>query len=195
MGFWYRFHLKWCPDQLDAVSELVPLYFLITVIGWSQLLQDGTIKSPEKRGFQSIFFKKNLWLTSQEGLFRSLYAVYALVWLTGTIWMQQILLLLEAEGDMSAISSLSRLSNADLIPWIELDGNRQAFIKAPSPRMRVTHLQYHLLPPALSQKKGKVSSSAVTHMCTQHPEWETAALTLNRLMMVSVPLWSGSHLR
>ncbi|KAM9724475.1 amine sulfotransferase-like isoform 1-T2 [Menidia menidia] len=75
---------------------------------------------------------------------------------SGTIWMQQILLLLEAKGDVTAISKLCNLSNADLIPWIEVKGNREAFISAPSPRLRVTHLQYRFLPPTLSQKKGKV---------------------------------------
>ncbi|XP_069028073.1 amine sulfotransferase-like [Embiotoca jacksoni] len=75
---------------------------------------------------------------------------------SGTIWMQQILLLLEAQGDVSAISGLSKHSNADIIPWIEVKGHRQAFIVAPSPRLRVTHLQHHFLPAALSHKKGKV---------------------------------------
>lgn len=78
--------------------------------------------------------------------------------LTGTIWMQQILLLFEAKGDVTAISKLNNYSNADLIPWIEVNGNRQAFITAPSPRLRVTHLQQHFMPAALSQRKGKVSS-------------------------------------
>ncbi|XP_039973961.1 amine sulfotransferase-like isoform X2 [Xiphias gladius] len=70
--------------------------------------------------------------------------------------MQQIMLLLEAKGDMTAISSINNCCNDELIPWIELKGKRQAFITAPSPRLRVTHLQYHFMPPALSQKKGKV---------------------------------------
>lgn len=75
---------------------------------------------------------------------------------SGTIWMQQILLLLEAKGDVTAISRLNSFSNADLIPWIELNGNRQAFMAAPSPRLRVSHLPYEFMPSALSQKKGKV---------------------------------------
>ncbi|KAM9852369.1 amine sulfotransferase-like isoform 1-T1 [Aulostomus maculatus] len=75
---------------------------------------------------------------------------------SGTIWMQQILLLLEAKGDLTAISTQNSFSNADLIPWIEVNGNRQAFITAPSPRMRVSHLSYQFMPSALSQKKGKV---------------------------------------
>ncbi|KAM4580631.1 amine sulfotransferase-like isoform 2-T2 [Odontesthes bonariensis] len=74
---------------------------------------------------------------------------------SGTIWMQQILLMLKAKGDVTAISELSNLSNAEVIPWIELRGNREAFISAPTPRQRVTHLQYQFLPPALSQKIGK----------------------------------------
>ncbi|XP_054477267.1 amine sulfotransferase-like isoform X1 [Anoplopoma fimbria] len=75
---------------------------------------------------------------------------------SGTIWMQQIVLLLEAKGDLTAISKLSKNSNADLIPWIEVNGNRETFINAPSPRMRVSHLPFQFMPSALSQKKGKV---------------------------------------
>ncbi|XP_033958680.1 amine sulfotransferase-like [Pseudochaenichthys georgianus] len=75
---------------------------------------------------------------------------------SGTSWMQQILLLLEAKGDLADISRLSSSSNADLMPWIEVNGNRQAFITTPSPRMRVSHLQHQFMPSALSQKKGKV---------------------------------------
>ncbi|XP_042345981.1 amine sulfotransferase-like isoform X2 [Plectropomus leopardus] len=75
---------------------------------------------------------------------------------SGTIWMQQILLLLEAKGDLTAISQNENYSNGDLVPWIELIGNRETFITAPSPRLRVTHLQLHLMPSAISQRKGKV---------------------------------------
>ncbi|XP_019946652.1 amine sulfotransferase-like isoform X2 [Paralichthys olivaceus] len=69
--------------------------------------------------------------------------------------MQQILLLLESKGDVTAASKLSKYSNADLIPWIEVKGSREAFIMAPSPRLRVTHLQHQFMPSALSQR-GKV---------------------------------------
>ncbi|XP_028985847.1 amine sulfotransferase-like isoform X2 [Betta splendens] len=79
---------------------------------------------------------------------------------SGTIWMQQILLLLEADGDETATSKFN--NNGDLIPWIEITGSREAFIKAPSPRMRVTHLPYHFMPSALSQKKGKMASMLET---------------------------------
>ncbi|XP_026226045.1 amine sulfotransferase-like isoform X3 [Anabas testudineus] len=73
---------------------------------------------------------------------------------SGTIWLQQILVLLEANGDVTAITKIN--NNSDLIPWIEISGSRQAFITASSPRMRVTHLPYQLMPLALSQGKGKV---------------------------------------
>ncbi|XP_075952641.1 amine sulfotransferase-like [Anarhichas minor] len=75
---------------------------------------------------------------------------------SGTIWMQQILLLLEAKGDLTAISKLSKYSNAELVPWIEVYGHRRTFITAPSPRMRVSHLPFQFMPSTLGQKKGKV---------------------------------------
>ncbi|KAM7420102.1 hypothetical protein PAMA_014690 [Pampus argenteus] len=75
---------------------------------------------------------------------------------SGTIWMQQILLLLEAKGDVAAIRKLNSHSNGDQIPWIEVNDNRQTFVTAPSPRLRVSHLPYQLMPSALSQKRGKV---------------------------------------
>ncbi|KAL6108714.1 uncharacterized protein ACO6RY_11998 [Pungitius sinensis] len=75
---------------------------------------------------------------------------------SGTIWMQQILLLLEAKGDLTVINKHSTFSNGELVPWIEVKGYIEAFIKAQPPRMRVSHLPFSLLPSALSQKKGKV---------------------------------------
>nr|XP_057909877.1 amine sulfotransferase-like [Doryrhamphus excisus] len=75
---------------------------------------------------------------------------------SGTVWMQQILLLLEAKGDMTVYSAAKMPCNGDLVPWIEVIGSREAFLTAPSPRLRVTHLPYHLMPAALRQKKGKV---------------------------------------
>jgi len=66
--------------------------------------------------------------------------------------MQQILRLIEANGDVN-----SEELNFDQVPWIELIGKGKEFEAARSPRMRVTHLPYHLMPRALSQKRGKVS--------------------------------------
>ncbi|KAM3842768.1 amine sulfotransferase-like [Diretmus argenteus] len=72
---------------------------------------------------------------------------------SGTIWMQQILRLLQAKGDVTANKDVLDIT---LVRWIEFTGNRKEFITAPSPRMRVTHLPHVFMPPALSQKKGKV---------------------------------------
>lgn len=69
--------------------------------------------------------------------------------------MQQILRLIETRGD---IPDSAHMMNSDCVPWIELVGKVKEFITAPSPRLRVTHLQYKFMPLALSQKKGKVSS-------------------------------------
>ncbi|XP_041649036.1 amine sulfotransferase-like [Cheilinus undulatus] len=74
---------------------------------------------------------------------------------SGTIWLQQILLLTEAKGDLSSVSP-EGINNADLVPWIEVTGSRKGFISAPSPRFRVSHLPYKFMPAALSRKKGKV---------------------------------------
>ncbi|XP_076004594.1 amine sulfotransferase-like isoform X2 [Genypterus blacodes] len=70
-----------------------------------------------------------------------------------TIWMQQILLLLEVKGDLTVFK---HNSNAELLPWIEVQDHRVKYITAPSPRLRVTHLLHQFMPFALSQKKGKV---------------------------------------
>ncbi|XP_015211049.1 amine sulfotransferase-like isoform X2 [Lepisosteus oculatus] len=70
-----------------------------------------------------------------------------------TIWMQQILTLIEAGGDLSATQNQT---TSDRIPWIELKGKVHDFVAAPSPRIRVSHLPYNILPEALRQKKGKV---------------------------------------
>ncbi|XP_029928314.1 amine sulfotransferase-like [Myripristis murdjan] len=72
---------------------------------------------------------------------------------SGTIWLQQILRLIETRGD---IPDSANMMNSDCVPWIELVGKVKEFITAPSPRLRVTHLQYKFMPLALSQKKGKV---------------------------------------
>ncbi|KAK7885896.1 hypothetical protein WMY93_025517 [Mugilogobius chulae] len=75
---------------------------------------------------------------------------------SGTIWLQHILLLLQSKGDVDLMSNKDKLSNGDLVPWIEVNGQIQEFATAESPRFRVTHLPFHLMPTALSRKKGKV---------------------------------------
>uniref|UniRef100_A0A3P9AQJ1 Sulfotransferase n=1 Tax=Esox lucius TaxID=8010 RepID=A0A3P9AQJ1_ESOLU len=72
---------------------------------------------------------------------------------SGTIWMQQILTMIEAKGD---VSRTTEHPNAHRVPWIELIGSEKLFNAAPSPRLRVTHLQYKFMPLAIKQKMGKV---------------------------------------
>uniref|UniRef100_A0A8C6V418 Sulfotransferase n=1 Tax=Neogobius melanostomus TaxID=47308 RepID=A0A8C6V418_9GOBI len=74
---------------------------------------------------------------------------------SGTIWMQQILLLLESKGDLDSICKEDSL-NGQLVPWIEVQGKVQEFVRAKSPRYNVTHLPFHLMPQALRRRTGKV---------------------------------------
>ncbi|XP_050986703.1 amine sulfotransferase-like isoform X1 [Labeo rohita] len=72
---------------------------------------------------------------------------------SGTIWLQQILSLIEVKGDVTATRDQL---NSDRIPWIELVESEKQFDSAPSPRIRVSHLAYKFMPLQLKQKKGKV---------------------------------------
>lgn len=75
---------------------------------------------------------------------------------SGTIWMQQILLLLEHKGDVNSFCTNATFSNSDLIPWIESGRQIEEFDNEKSRRYRVTHLPHHLMPKELSLKRGKV---------------------------------------
>ncbi|XP_051721015.1 amine sulfotransferase-like isoform X2 [Ctenopharyngodon idella] len=72
---------------------------------------------------------------------------------SGTIWMQQILSLIEVKGDVTATSNQL---NSERMPWIEVSDSEKQFVSAPSPRFRVSHLSYKFMPLELKQKKGKV---------------------------------------
>uniref|UniRef100_A0A8C1L9R4 Sulfotransferase n=1 Tax=Cyprinus carpio TaxID=7962 RepID=A0A8C1L9R4_CYPCA len=72
---------------------------------------------------------------------------------SGTIWLQQILSLIEVKGDVTA--TINQL-NSERVPWIELLDSRKQFVSAPSPRICVSHLPYKFMPVGLKQKKGKV---------------------------------------
>lgn len=78
-----------------------------------------------------------------------------LIIFAGTIWLQQILSLIEVKGDVTA--TINQL-NSERVPWIELLDSRKQFVSAPSPRICVSHLPYKFMPVGLKQKKGKVSS-------------------------------------
>lgn len=85
--------------------------------------------------------------------FVSVFLVLLIIF-AGTIWLQQILSLIEVKGDVTATRDQL---NSDRIPWIELVESEKQFDSAPSPRIRVSHLAYKFMPLQLKQKKGKVS--------------------------------------
>ncbi|KAL7851755.1 hypothetical protein AOLI_G00221110 [Acnodon oligacanthus] len=72
---------------------------------------------------------------------------------SGTIWLQQILSLIQARGDAEAIKDQL---NSERLPWIETIGNEKKFLSAAPPRFRVTHLQHRFVPLSLRQGTGKV---------------------------------------
>ncbi len=78
-----------------------------------------------------------------------------LTFLAGTIWLQQILSLIEVKGDVTATNDQL---NSQRVPWIELLDSEKQFVSAPSPRILVSHLPYKFMPLGLKQKKGKVRS-------------------------------------
>lgn len=79
--------------------------------------------------------------------------VNILLILAGTIWLQQILSLIEVKGDVTATNDQL---NSQRVPWIELLDSEKQFVSAPSPRIHVSHLPYKFMPLGLKQKKGKV---------------------------------------
>lgn len=78
-----------------------------------------------------------------------------LIFLAGTIWLQQILSLIEVKGDVTATNDQL---NSQRVPWIELLDSEKQFVSAPSPRIHVSHLPNKFMPLGLKQKKGKVRS-------------------------------------
>lgn len=85
-----------------------------------------------------------------------------LIVIAGTIWLQQILCLIEVKGDATAINDQL---NSDRIPWMELLKSEKQFVSAPSPRIHVSHLPYRFMPLGLKQKKGKVRSLLLRCHC------------------------------
>ncbi|XP_078664099.1 sulfotransferase 1A1-like [Branchiostoma floridae x Branchiostoma belcheri] len=77
---------------------------------------------------------------------------------SGTTWIQQIVSLVCAEGDISEVSQVPLQVRT---PWLEsLDGEGEPMPiplnNAPSPRLMKTHLPYHLLPQQARDGKGKI---------------------------------------
>ncbi|XP_051780638.1 amine sulfotransferase-like isoform X1 [Erpetoichthys calabaricus] len=72
---------------------------------------------------------------------------------SGTIWMQQIMSLIETKGVLNATFNMN---TADRIPWVEADKTIQKFASLSPPRIHVCHLPWNLTPKELRQKKGKI---------------------------------------
>uniref|UniRef100_A0A4W3GY40 Sulfotransferase n=2 Tax=Callorhinchus milii TaxID=7868 RepID=A0A4W3GY40_CALMI len=70
---------------------------------------------------------------------------------SGTVWMQQIVSLINSDGDPTEVQNTQAHKR---VPWIEVPPSN--FQLRPSPRLNVTHLPYHLVPKELKEKKGKV---------------------------------------
>uniref|UniRef100_A0A673KLV8 Sulfotransferase n=1 Tax=Sinocyclocheilus rhinocerous TaxID=307959 RepID=A0A673KLV8_9TELE len=62
--------------------------------------------------------------------------------LAGTIWLQQILSLIEVKGDVTATNDQL---NSERVPWIELLDSEKQFVSASSPRIHVSHLPYKFI--------------------------------------------------
>ncbi|XP_048825260.1 sulfotransferase family 5A, member 1 isoform X1 [Brienomyrus brachyistius] len=72
---------------------------------------------------------------------------------SGTTWMQQILTLLYSQGDETVSHTIPNWARA---PWLEQYYFPKVLEVLKEPRIITTHLQYHLLAPALEGSQAKV---------------------------------------
>ncbi|XP_039621200.1 amine sulfotransferase-like [Polypterus senegalus] len=70
---------------------------------------------------------------------------------SGTVWTQQILILMFANDNSGDYKS-----NFERMPWIEIQVPDLDVMNRPSPRLFSSHLPYYLAPKGLKEKKGKV---------------------------------------
>ncbi|KAK6471558.1 amine sulfotransferase-like [Huso huso] len=80
---------------------------------------------------------------------------------SGTVWTQQIIILIhEEEGSNAAESEGSNAAESDTnlkrMPWLEYNLEGQDYNMRPSPRLFTSHLTYNLMPKMLKEKKTKV---------------------------------------
>ncbi|XP_029106202.1 amine sulfotransferase-like [Scleropages formosus] len=71
---------------------------------------------------------------------------------SGTIWTQQIMILINEEDGMKDDYS----TNMDKMPWLEYPKGRGDYAKRPSPRLFCSHLTPALMPLGLKDKKTKI---------------------------------------
>ncbi|MGH0167045.1 UNVERIFIED_CONTAM: hypothetical protein FKN15_052747 [Acipenser sinensis] len=95
---------------------------------------------------------------------------------SGTVWTQQIIILIHEEGSNAAESQGSNAArsessnatqsegsnaaesdtNMKRMPWLEYNLEGQDYNMRPSPRLFTSHLTYNLMPKMLKEKKAKV---------------------------------------
>lgn len=80
----------------------------------------------------------------------------------GTIWAQNIITLI-CENDFT---ETDYPNNLEKMPWLEYREGRSDYSLRPSPRFFATHLTPTLMPPALKNKKAKLS--IYTHKLTNY---------------------------
>nr|AFM90332.1 amine sulfotransferase [Callorhinchus milii] len=72
---------------------------------------------------------------------------------SGTTWMQQIVSLVLADGDVDSVKNESLYQRA---PWIDFQLFRQQSNSRTKPVLITSHLNYQMIPTALKKKMGKV---------------------------------------
>ncbi|XP_061087424.1 amine sulfotransferase-like isoform X2 [Conger conger] len=71
---------------------------------------------------------------------------------TGTVWTQRIVTLLYDEDFPDSVDKIT----FERMPWVEILVKGMDYTKRPSPRLFCSHLQEHLVPRGLQEKKAKV---------------------------------------
>ncbi|XP_028836408.1 sulfotransferase family cytosolic 2B member 1-like isoform X1 [Denticeps clupeoides] len=71
---------------------------------------------------------------------------------SGTTWMQEIVPSLLSGGDLTAVTTLP---NWDRVPWLEEKRAALYLKQRPSPRIIVSHMPFHLMPPSFLSSKVK----------------------------------------
>lgn len=72
---------------------------------------------------------------------------------SGTTWMQEILPLVVNGGDLTPVQTIP---NWDRVPWLEETRASLVLDRLAAPRVMVSHMPYHLMPPSLQSSKAKV---------------------------------------
>lgn len=83
-----------------------------------------------------------------------IFEIEIYLWLIGTTWMQEIIIMVLNKGDPTIARSQPNWLRA---PWLEQYFFHQILQASTGPRIITTHLPYHILAPALRDSKAKVN--------------------------------------